>query len=148
MSDDATRSSSIVVLGLVGLTICWWGASGQANWHDQSSWLAGAVASTALAAVGTSRWLMAGLRNVRLAKRELFAELGAQGFLEPGVRTAEASERGTSTADRAAEFVASPTMTRFHRPECILVRNKPQVAGLSPREIHDRKMRECGVCVR
>jgi hypothetical protein len=161
VSQDATRGLVLVALGIIGLAFCWWGASGEANWHHQYGWLGGAIASTALAAVGVTGWLLAGFRNVRLAKRELFTELRAQGLLDDDddvtdggtTTTTTTTITSTTTAPPAGsltmvEYVASPSMSRFHRPGCPLIARKPEVDVVSPAEIHRRGLQACGMCIR
>ena len=133
---DLLRAAVLAGVGLAGLALAWYGASGRADWADELPSVCAGAAGAAVAVLGLVSWLAAGLRRVRRLRREVL----------PLVQAAATRRQaaGTTTVPSAVDgFVAAPGMTRFHRPTCPLTTGKPvrpvrrgDAGGLVP----------CGVC--
>ena len=116
---DAVVCGVLAVLGVAGVIGCWFGATDEVVWRDQTGWLTGAILSTGLVVLGGGLWVLIGLRRVRHGFRDLRRDQ----------RTAFGLTRSRSAAvetERVAtgELVTSGQMTRAHRPDCLLLRGK------------------------
>jgi hypothetical protein len=133
---DLLRAAGLAGVGLAGLALTWYGASGRADWADELPWVCAAVAATTVAVLGLVGWLLAGLRRVRRLRREVLPLVQAAATRRQAANTA--------TAPSAVDgFVAAPGMTRFHLPTCPLTTGKP----VHPVRNGDAdRLAPCGVC--
>jgi hypothetical protein len=140
---DAALLAVLSAAGGGGLAVCWWGISDEANWHLQLSWVAWAVLSVALAGLGVCRWLYRGRRCVRQATAAVWWDLRIR---HADREDLSARRQAARTGAPAAGWVSSPTMTRYHRTSCALVRGKTDVSSVTADDIAHRGLRECGAC--
>jgi hypothetical protein len=126
-------------LGVVGIVGCWFGATGEVVWRDQTGWLIGGIFCTGLVVLGGGLWVLIGLRRVRQGFRDLRRDQRAALGLKR-VRTATTTETDSVTTD---QLVTSGQMTRVHRPDCLLLRGK-QAVPVAPAELANYS--RCGVC--
>jgi predicted GNAT superfamily acetyltransferase len=84
---------------------------------------------------GIASWLLMGTRRVRRRQARL---------LDPVVAAAQAGAAG-HTRLLATDLVSTPTMTRYHRPDCELVAGK-DAAPAALREHLAADRQPCGVC--
>ena len=118
--------------GLVLIAVAWYGASAKVRVSDQLAWIVLGVTGLTLAAVGNAGHLFVARLRVRENRRAF-----------EGEATGSALTAGAATA--AALPVAGPVMTRYHRPDCWLVKGKPVESAESA--VHARAgRRPCGVC--
>ena len=132
---DVIQFVAVSGVGLVLLAAGWIGAGGEALFEEQMPFLNLAIAGILVGAVGGAMWLISGLRAVRLRKAAVKTLLAARTPSAPA----------GSSPDAAGTFVAGPSMTRYHHPECSLVRGK-QVSAASPIEHERAGRRRCGMC--
>jgi hypothetical protein len=140
---DAVVLAILAVLGAGGLLVSWMGVSSEANWHHQLSWVAWAVLSVALAGLGVCRWLYRGRLCVRQATAAVWWDLRIR---HADREDLSARRQAARTGAPAAGWVSSPTMTRYHRTSCALVRGKTDVSSVTADDIAHRGLRECGAC--
>lgn len=123
----------------------WAGASGELRFESQIRWASVSTAGVIVLGAGSLAWLLAGRRNVGLAQRQLVAQLRDAGG--PPAGPGPAGSAAVAATDPASEvaLVATRVMTRFHRPDCQLVRGKP----VRPYQLatHERRGRvACDIC--
>lgn len=136
---DAVLCGLLGVLGTGGILGCWFGATDEAVWRDQTGWLIGSIFCTGLVALGGGLWVLIGLRRVRQGFRDLRRDQRvALGLTR--VRSAAAPD---AAPEAIGDLVTSGQMTRGHRPECLLLRGKQAVA-VAPAELANYE--RCGVC--
>lgn len=125
--------------GLAALVVSFIGVSGSDDRDTQTVWIAVGIGGVVLAAVGNAVWLAAGARAVAARRRSVVVRLDA--WAGPST-IAGPSFPATVTAGLP---VATAAMTRYHRPDCPLVRGKPAEAA-DPTDHRARGRRPCGVC--
>lgn len=137
---EGVFAAVLALLGVVGVGICWNGASREAAFRDQIGWTVGGFLFLGLFVLAAVLWLMAGFRQVRHGVHELQADLNMVFRLEdlPG-RVGGAHEQPSGV-----DLVVAPGMHRAHRPECMLARGK-QVRALTPGERSEYP--PCGMCL-
>ncbi|MGQ0625659.1 MAG: hypothetical protein ACT4PP_13560 [Sporichthyaceae bacterium] len=135
---DGVVCGLLGAIGVVGLVLCWVGATGEAIWREQLAWLLGAIFATALVMFAAMIWVLVGLRRVRHGFRDLRRDQRVALGL---TRTAQAVPNPAVAAEHV--LVTSRQMTRAHLPECLLVRGK-QTTALPAAELADYG--RCGVC--
>ena len=126
-------------LGVVGIIGCWFGASDEIVWREQTGWLIGGIFCTGLVVLGGGLWVLIGLRRVRQGFRDLRRDQRAALGLSRS-RTAVTAEAAPVSTD---QLVTAGQMTRVHRPECLLLRGK-QAVPVTPAELTNYS--RCGVC--
>lgn len=123
-------------LGLAALVVAWVGASGEATTTRQLGWVALGSAGIIVAGFGNAVWLLAGRRAV--GRRRI------EGVVEPA-RALLADRRRPELAAGPATLVAGPSMTHYHRADCVLVVGK-RVRAASVEEHAGAGRKPCGVC--
>ncbi len=139
-----TRAQQVVLattalVGAVVLIISWIGASGTTDWDDQVRWTAIGAIGAAIGAFAGGCWLMVGFAAVKYRARFLTS------VLAPAVRGERTGAAPSDARSSRGTAVSADSMTRYHDPDCYLVRGKPtQVARIDELEAQGR--RPCGVC--
>jgi hypothetical protein len=139
---DALVCGLLGVLGIAGIVACWFGATDEAIWRDQTGWLTGAILCTGLVVLGGGLWVLIGLRRVRQGFRDLRRDQRAA----LGLTRRRGAGATTGTGDEPladGTLVTAAQMTRVHRADCILLRGK--AAQPVPAADIDSYGR-CGVC--
>jgi hypothetical protein len=132
MSGNALRGATITNAAALGLiTVAWWGASAGVRVGQQLGWAAVAVSGLLVAGTANAGFLLAARRTLRQRSRQFVPD--AVNNVAP---TAEDTSRPCDTP------VASPSMTRYHRPSCPLVRGKE--VHPATRSVEARMA--CGIC--
>lgn len=131
---DVVMVAALSVVGLAGIGVAWFGASGTADAAAQAGWLNLAVAGFVVAAVGDSLWLMR-LRHAVGARRAALVSLDSGPEPQPVHRAA----RPGSTAGLA--LVRAAGMSHVHYPDC------PLVAGKQLRAVTVGDGAPCGMCM-
>jgi hypothetical protein len=130
--------AALTALGGAFLGAGYLGTSAELQLGEQVPFLDLGVAGVVVAGVGGVAWLTTGLRAVRSRKAAVLAQVRSR-------------FDGASAVDDAAPgaevLVAGARMTRYHRPDCLLVAGKPVSPG-SPADQRRAGRRPCGVCVR
>lgn len=126
-------------LGVAGIIGCWFGATDEVVWREQTGWLIGGIFCTGLVVLGGGLWVLIGLRRVRQGFRDLRRDQRVALGLTRS-RTARSTEADPVRTD---QLVTSGQMTRAHRPDCLLLRGK-QVVAVAPGDVD--KYSRCGVC--
>jgi hypothetical protein len=139
VAEDVARLASLLALGTVGIAVAWFGTSGATKWSTQTAWVAVAIAAVTIGAGSCIRWIIAGMRSTRLARREIVEELTG--------RWLDDAEGRPTTVDAAWEntVASAAAMTRFHRPTCQLAVGK-NVALLATPEAVARHLTPCEMC--
>lgn len=151
---DIVAMAVLVGLGLVLLIVSWWAISGTTEFSAHLGWLAIGVGGVVVSALGMGLWLFVGrqriaIRYTALAARARQYAVAAEGTsLEAGRGGGERHQR-ESQHDAASlddgRPVANPRMSRYHRPDCLLVEGKQ--VKVQKRETHQRAgRRACEVC--
>jgi hypothetical protein len=139
LSDVVTLIGSLTV-GAVGLLVSWIGVSTRINWSGQIVWVAVGIGAVIVAGLGVMGFLLVAFRGVRMRRGEQDARL--DGLL---ARHLPAEALAGESSVPATTLVSMPAMTRYHRPECLLVAGKPVHAAAAA--AHARAGRvPCGVC--
>jgi hypothetical protein len=150
------QSLILVIAGLAGLIICWYGVSGTAAFRNQRSWIVGATVGDVVAALGLVWWLASGFRTVHDAKRAVLVDACAARGLPAPRDVAERKARpfaqnaflGTSPGALSATsalLVSGPLMTMVHQQDCPLVKGK-QFSSVTDEDVRSAGLRSCGVC--
>ena len=134
---DLLGATGLAGVGLAGLALTWFGASGRADWPDQLPWASVGAAATTVALLGLVTWLVAGLRRVRRLRREVLPLVAAAASLSRNA--------GAAGAAAGSVLVSAPGMTRFHRPACPLAAGKPVQPVPTP-EAGGAGLVPCKVC--
>ncbi|MCW2586174.1 MAG: hypothetical protein JWN55_1690 [Frankiales bacterium] len=136
---EQVRLGQLLAVGLVAMLAGWYGLAGTVALSRQAGFLVVAIGGLVLSSVGLSLWLLAGLRAIRVRRvlvREgllvMVADLPA-----PVVR-----ERAV---DEPTSLVASPAMTHYHRPSCLLVEGKTVAQHALAAHLQSGRT-PCGVC--
>jgi hypothetical protein len=133
-------SLTVAVVGSLGMIVCWYVGAGKRTYHDQVPWLVGSIASAGIAVAGGVVWLVCGFRQVALLERDLL------GCLRPWLASAQGHPAGAAGTQATGSLVIAAGMHRAHRPECLLVRGKPDLTPMAPAEANVRGLPRCGVC--
>jgi hypothetical protein len=133
---DAVLCGLLAVAGIAGIVGCWFGATDEVVWREQTGWLTGAILCTGLVVLGGGLWVLIGLRRVRQGFRDLRRDQRAALGLTRVRATA-----AVDSADDTGELVTAGQMTRVHRPDCILMRGKT-AQPVAEASTYGR----CGVC--
>lgn len=133
---DVMRLCVTSAIGLVAITVAWYGISGSAYTGTQALWLNIGIAGAVISALGNAVWLMRGRREVGRRRVELVSSRQDEATIEPSPRVAV-----EYTLTMPLGMVRAEGMSRVHRADC------PLVAGKSwePANIGDGE--PCGVCV-
>jgi hypothetical protein len=153
---DLIRSTGLLAVGLIVLAICWYGVSGEANFHRQIVWIAAASGGIVVAVIGLASWLLAGLRTVHNEMHEVaeavrVAVLGDSPAMPvdydefADLDGADLDGPEAARPEREAIYVIGAGMTRVHLPSCRLVRGK-LASEVSRSDIEARGLRYCEVC--
>lgn len=154
---SALRSLAAYAAVLVGaalLAVGWYGISGTAVVAEQLPYLASASLPGVALVIGGAV-LVAGDRTRRSETRsaEMVATLYrllTEAVEAPGGAGAPAAgdtAGGTaSPPSRNGAVVAVAGATRFHRPDCALVRGKEDAAAVGTDEIAARQLQPCPIC--
>lgn len=134
---DGALCGALGALGVTGIVVCWFGATDEVVWRDQSGWLIGAIFSTGLIVLGGGLWVLIGMRRVRQGFRDLRRDQRA------ALGLTRVRGNGAAAGVPLDGMVTAHQMTRVHRPDCILLRGK-QALTVAPGEIDSYG--RCGVC--
>jgi hypothetical protein len=140
---DLIRLLWISSIGVVAIAVCWYGSSGEPNFHRQIVWLAGGVGGLVVAGFGMVGWLLAGLRNVHRETFELMDVIRVERLHHSPAIDGFDSEDDVS--DAVDGYVIGAAMTRVHRGSCPLVKGK-SVGPISETDIARLDLAKCGVC--
>jgi hypothetical protein len=127
-------------IGVVLVAVSWFGASDATSLGTQVRWVNAGVVGVIVLGAGTALWILAGRRAAGRLRRTIIASP------ELARRLAAPSERTDRKAAGVDAPVAVKGLTRYHRPECPLVADRPVVAA-SPRAHGRQGRRPCGVCL-
>lgn len=135
---DAVLCGLLAVLGVAGIAGCWFGATDEVVWREQTRWVIGAIVCTGLVVLGGGLWVLIGMRRVRQGFRDLRRDQRAALGL---TRVRAGAAAGVPEVDGA--LVTAGQMTRAHRADCLLLRGK-QVVPVPLADL--AKYGRCGVC--
>lgn len=140
---DATRLFLLNGVGAFVVLLAWVGCGGTARLSHQFAWTSLGVVGFLTAAVGNGLWLLTGRRMVGVRLRQLLPLEAELDMTEPGSRAVPA------TADPLTYdpelLVAAEGGSRYHRPDCVLVRGKELETG-SRSSFFDSPRTPCEVC--
>ena len=121
-----------------GLAACWKAVADETWWRDQLGVAKLGALFTGLFVLAVLGWVVLGMRRLRAGLRELAARRREAFGLGPTVELSVGDVLATST-----ELVMAESMTRAHRPNCLLLRGKT-AAPVPPARAADYP--RCGVC--
>jgi hypothetical protein len=130
----------VVLVNAVGFVLIVAGWYVAHNTTDQARHLLAtnlAVGGLVIALIANFVWTLSGLREVGQLRRHLLDTHAAVSAAQSAMATAR-----TVDDDK---LVASPEMTRYHRPTCPAVRGKGAKAA-SAQEHADKGRQPCGIC--
>ena len=121
------------LVGLVLIVVGWWVSERQATPGAQLGWLNVSVAGLGVAAAANGLWLFRGRRAMSLALGFVFGRV----------------DDGDTPADGASPTASAPVAldggSRFHRPGCELIADKPVITASTTAHEHVGR-RPCEVC--
>ena len=121
------------------LVFAWWKASSQPLAREHEPWLNLGIGAVLVSGAVNGLFLMAARRAVA-ERRTLLYRTACRTLPLPTARPG-----AVVGPQRAAEFVAGPAMTRYHRPTCALAAGK--AVRLERRRAHEAAgRRPCGIC--
>ena len=126
-------------VGLALVAVSWLGAADASQLDTQVRWLNLGVAGVILLGAGNALRLLRGRRAAGRLRRTVL------GSPELARRLVARSERIDRTAAEVAMPVAVTGMTRYHRPDCPLVADRPVRAARVSTQVKQGR-RPCGVC--
>jgi hypothetical protein len=134
----------MLLLAVAGLLASYIGVSGTVLWSRQLLWLGIGIGAVGVGGLGVMGWLLVAFRNVRLRQAAASAALLSRLVLDDSTRSPHTLGGPPAGADDAAvaTYVAADGMTHYHRPGCLLLREKtthPVVPGAD--------LTPCGVCL-
>jgi hypothetical protein len=136
------------VAGLLLILVAWFEASGAVDLNAQIVWLNVGAIGVIVAGSGNVLWLLTGRRGVGELRQALTPALSAH-FAQVGELTGGGTVAPTTSFEPRVEdpglFVSGADMTRYHRPECLLVRDKEVRAAPATRH-RARGLQPCQVC--
>jgi hypothetical protein len=130
-------------VGVLLIVLGWVGASQTPLPFEQTSYLiSGGILGLGLVIAGGfvyfAYWQSVRIRESREQARELTTALARlEGLL------AGAGPAGTATARAAAQFVATPNGSIFHRPDCTVVAGRTDLSPVNPGRT---KLEPCRIC--
>ncbi len=125
-------------LCVAGLALCWKAVADETWWRDQLGVAKVGALFTGLFVLVVLGWIVLGMRRLRAGLRELAARRREAYGLGPSVELSVGDVLATST-----ELVMAGSMTRAHRPSCLLLRGKSvQPVPAAQAAEYPR----CGVC--
>jgi hypothetical protein len=134
---DAFRLVASSTAAVVVIVAGWVIASGTDTFSRQVLGVGIGSASLLVGGCGFTRWLVAGLRQVRRARRTVIDHLD---------RTVPRAVAVTvAVDDPTTVLVAGARMTRAHRKDCRLAVGK-SVRPVTDRDIAARQLTRCGIC--
>jgi hypothetical protein len=136
---DAVIPGLLAVLGVVVLVVCWFGASGEVRWRDQTDWFIGGCLGAGAFALGAVLWVLVGMREVRRG----FADLKADQREILGLHAGPSTRDLADLTGPIAGWVTAAGMTRAHLSTCLLMRGKTAVP-LAASDVPSYE--RCGVC--
>ncbi len=128
---------ALLAIGVIGLTAGYAGTSGRLRVSDQVVWVNVAGAALLVSGAGVVAFLTAGRRAIGRRRLGLF----------DNVIAGETATVDVASSVSAAELVAAPTMTKYHRAGCSFVVGKSGVVALTAVGHHQSGRRPCGVCL-
>ncbi|HZQ85754.1 MAG TPA: hypothetical protein VFA83_12990 [Acidimicrobiales bacterium] len=134
----------LVPLGLGLVLLGWYGSAHTAYQFEQLPYvISGGLLGTALAVLGGlayfAHWMTRVVNDQRVQTERIVAALeqlatsnGAVGVGAPAAAAAATATRSSrARANGGGSFVATPTGTMFHRPDCVVVANRPKLREVS-----------------
>ena len=134
---DARSALVPIVLGFVLLAWAWFDASGTGKLADQTRSVVFALLGASAVVAGAGAWLAAGRRAVRVRRLAVIGLLEDRGMVTPAPAAAEAETEGLVTVKGTS---------RYHRPDCLLVRDK-SVQAFKPASRGAGKREPCPMCL-
>lgn len=134
---DVLRLCLTTAVGLVVISLTWYGVSGSADTGRQALWLNVGVAGVVISALGNCIWLLRGRRAVGERRADLISLEVPEVVIEP---VADRASGHAETLTIPLGIVRAEGMSRVHRPDCPLVVGKPVL----PASLGDGDA--CGVC--
>jgi hypothetical protein len=124
------------VVGFVLIAVSWYQVSGDVVLRDQLAWFNVGIVGLIVSGVGNGYWLLSGRSHVGRARMMVLPTRATRPRDGWGERLAE---------DLENRPVATPAMTRYHRPSCPMVAGKQTAA--TTRRAHETAGRlPCELC--
>jgi hypothetical protein len=139
---DLMRLYTANGVGVVLLTVGWFGASGTVRGTRQVEWAALALLGIIVAGTANGMWVMAGRRAV--AERRAAAVTGVVRLVEALHVDGRAGTYEDHAVGPRLQLVGLPGSELVHRSGCQLVEGKADVIPLEGAAVTGR--RQCGVC--
>ena len=135
----------LVPLGLGLVLLGWYGSAHTPYQFEQLPYvISGGLLGTALAVLGGlayfAHWMTRVVADQRAQTERIVAALeqlatsngsAPAAAVAAAAPTASRSSRARASANGGGNFVATPTGTMFHRPDCVVVANRPKVRKVS-----------------
>ena len=127
----------LLAVGVAGLIAGYVGTSGTLRVSRQVAWINVTGVGLLISGAGIIFFLTAARREIGRRRLSLFGDVA-------GTTTVDVTTAAGPAA--AGDFVAAPTMTRYHRSDCSFVEGKQvQAANAASHRQNNRK--PCGVCL-
>ena len=132
---DVLLLYTTTVAGCVLVLASWFGVAGEVRVDDQIVWMNTGVAGVIVLGAGNLAWLLTGRKATGALRRALL----------PTVPVTTPTETLEPASVDDGRLVAAKGMTRYHRPDCILVLGKA-VRAHSLAAHQKRGLQPCDVC--
>ena len=139
------RKRDLIVVGVVAFSgvafavSSWYVASDELLWREQVRPLSWGAFSTGLFALACALWVVVGVRRVRAG----FVALAAERARVLGRAEEQVAASLAETLMGTGSLVTADSMTRVHRPDCLLMRSKAAIV-VDPGSANSYV--RCGVC--
>jgi hypothetical protein len=137
----------LIPLGVMLILLGWWGASKTVFVFEQIPYVvSGGLLGLALVFAGGfvyfAYWQTVIIRELRTDRQEVVAALRRIQLSLDGQGTASMNGHSPAVAS-GATYVATPTGTMFHRPDCTVVARREDVAQV---DAANTELLPCGIC--
>ena len=147
-ADQILGVVAVDVIGLGLVVAGWWMASGTAKAGTQVAWLNVSILGLVLSGGANGLWLTRVRRAVTLSRTTVETLIRAAVLADASTVSewyAPAVPSGNGNGADAGGLVASPAMSYFHRPDCLLAADKHVDAMVRAKHVAAGR-RPCEVC--
>ena len=130
--------------GAVLIALGWFQAAGHTAFEHQVGWATAGALGVIVAGAANVSWILNGRRFLGARRRAVLTDPRLATAIDHALHAIDAGDDHAPKVARS-ELLYLRGASRFHRPDCLLVRGKP--VKQATRSAHERaRRRPCGVC--